>query len=141
MRRLYAKATDLIGTGNEDSVAQGRAIYQRIFTPEAKIRTSNTGTEPLTAVGPERWLQVVLHALKDYIGTQHLIGTQLVEIDGAKAHMESYVNAWHQYPDGRVYVFLGTYIDEVRHTEGGWRIHDMNLRHDTSTTLRSVEPR
>lgn len=127
LRRLYAKATDLIGTHDEVKVAEGRAIYSRIFTPDAKIRTAPVSGDPLVADNPEGWVTVVLDALEQYTGTQHLIGTQLVEVDGDKAHMESYLHAWHARADGSAWLFLGTYVDEVKKTAEGWQIYDMTL--------------
>lgn len=137
LQRLYAKATDTIGLATPEDVEAGRAIYHRIYTPDVNIRTSNTGADPLTASSPDEWVDVVYDALKDYTGTQHLIGTQLVDLNGDEAHMESYVNAWHKYDDGRVYFFLGTYISKARRTAQGWKIYDMNLRHDTSGTAQT----
>ena len=137
LRRLYAKATDAIGRATEEDVAEGRAIYHQIFTEDVNIRTSGTGDEPLTAQSPEGWVEVVHDALQKFTGTQHLIGTQLVALEGDEARMESYVNAWHKHADGRVYFYLGTYIDKVRRTPEGWRIYDMNLRHDSSGTMQS----
>ena len=126
LRRLYAQATDQIGIGTPDQVAAGRATYHRIFTQDVDIRTS-PGPNNLTAKGPDEWVDVVEGALGDYRATQHLIGTQLVELDGDSASMESYLSAWHQRPDGSVWVYLGTYIDQVRRTEAGWQIYDMEL--------------
>ena len=130
LRRLYGKATDAIGRATDESVAEGTAIYHKIFTPDAKIITSG-GENSLKGTGPDEWADIVLKALRDYTGTQHLIGTQLVTIDGNEALMESYVNAWHKNPDGTVYIFLGTYIDKVKRTADGWKIYDMNLRQDS----------
>lgn len=149
LQRLYAKATDTIGRGGEADIAAGRALYHRIYTPDVQIRTANTGGKPLTATGPDAWVDVVHSALKDYTGTQHLIGTQLVELGDAEgqavrqeteqptAIMESYVNAWHKNADGSVYLFLGTYISKVRHSELGWQIFDMTLRMDSTGTVQT----
>ena len=137
LRRLYAKATDAIGRVEEADVEEGRAIYHRIFTPDVSIRT--VGESPLTAENPDEWVDVVYKALKDYTGTQHLIGTQLVTINGDEAYMESYVNAWHQYEDGRVFAFIGTYIDKVRKTERGWQIYDMTLTQQAGGMLQLEE--
>ena len=126
LRRLYAKATDAIGSATPESIERGRAIYHRIFTTDVQIRT--VGKNPLTASNPDAWLDIVHDALKDYAGTQHLIGTQLVSIDGDQAMMESYVNAWHQNADGSTFVFIGTYLDKCRKTHLGWQIYDMTLR-------------
>jgi hypothetical protein len=138
LRRWYAKATDLLGVNTPESIAEGRKIYHRIFTPDAKIQVSGEGARPLSAAGPDEWVEVANSALKDYVATQHLIGTQLVEISelrqddsgaivSGEASMTSYLQAWHAGTDD-VWVFIGTYVDEVRYTPGvGWQIHDMNL--------------
>ena len=130
LRRLYAKATDYIGTHDEKKVAEGRAIYARIFTPDAKLRTAPLTDDPYVANSPEEWVDVVLEALEPYAATQHLIGTQLVTINGDEAHMESYLSAWHGRPDGSAWIFMGTYEDHVKKTPDGWRIYDMTL-HET----------
>lgn len=137
LRRWYAKATDLLGVNTPESIAEGRRIYHRIFTPDAKIRVTGSGS-PLEASGPDGWVEVANTALKDYVATQHLIGTQIVEIhelgeDAAgqvvsgKASMTSYLQAWHAGTED-LWLFIGTYEDEVRYTPGiGWQIYDMNL--------------
>ena len=138
LRRRYAKATDLIGMDTTESIAKGRRIYHAIFTPDARIRATSGGVAQLTATGPDEWLNVAHNALKDYVATQHLIGTQLVDLvqlqlneDGAvaagEANMTSYLQAWHAR-ESSVWIYIGEYIDEVRHAPGvGWRIHDMEL--------------
>ena len=138
LRRRYAKATDLFGVNTPEAIAEGNKIYHRIFTPDAQIQTSGEGSQPLHAVGPDGWAKVANTALKDYVATQHLIGTQLVEIDelrqdadgqvlSGEASMTSYLQAWHANTDN-VFVFFGTYVDKVRYTPGvGWQIYDMNL--------------
>ncbi len=138
LQRLYAKATDTIGLATAEKVAEGRAIYHQIYTDDAQIRTANTGSDPLLAQGPDAWVEVVHNALKDYTGTQHLIGTQLTQVSGDEGQMESYLNAWHKNSDGSVYYFLGTYICKVRRMSGGWKIYDMTLRHDTSGTVQTL---
>ena len=133
LQRLYAKATDTIGLASPEKIEEGRKIYHRIYTEDVEITTANTGAEvELKAVGPDAWVDVVYGALKDYTGTQHLIGTQLTEVNGDQGSMESYLNAWHKNPDESVYYFLGTYISQVRRYEEGWKIHHMVLRRDTS---------
>ncbi|MCX2982035.1 hypothetical protein EYC98_14320 [Halieaceae bacterium IMCC14734] len=137
LRRWYANATDLIGVATPQSIAEGRAIYRRIFAKEAQLYA---GSDDEPRVGPEAWAELVLEALGDLGPTQHLIGTQLVKIKSLKfdddcnivtgsAYMESYVQAWHELKDDRVWLFLGTYEDDVGYTSGGgWQIERMHLR-------------
>lgn len=138
LQRLYAKATDLIGLGTEEAFEEGRDIYRRIYTDDVDIRTADTGDEPLVAKGPDAWADVCRSALNDYTGTQHLIGTQLTEVNGDEAQIESYLNAWHKNPDLTVYYFLGTYISKTRRTPDGWKIYDMTLRLDTQGTAQTT---
>lgn len=146
LRRWYCRATDLFGmTGNKQANAEARRIYQRIFTADAKIRVSGDVTRSLQAIGPEGWAAVVVNALQDYTVTQHLIGTQLVdirslgvgrkstgpdEVISGDAGMTSYLQAWHVWPDQSLRVVMGNYVDQARFVPGiGWQIYDMNLVH------------
>lgn len=135
LRRLYARATDLIGLNTPEAIAEGRAIYHRIFTPDAKITVTEQGDVTLSRNSPDDWVDVVIEALgTTFKGTQHLIGTQLVTIERmpsadapGEASMTSYLQAWHD-TDEAVDTFIGTYHDKVRHTPGkGWQIYRMNL--------------
>jgi hypothetical protein len=137
LRRWYARATDLIGIATPESIAKGRAIYHRVFTADAQL-DAGPGREP--QVGPDGWVDLVLGALGELGPTQHLIGTQLVEIKSLElddecnvvagsAYMESYLQAWHEQKDEKVWLFLGTYFDDVVFIPGtGWRIEKMVLQ-------------
>lgn len=139
LRCQYARATDLIGTAQTEAVAEGRRIYHRIFKPDAVIGA--TGRDNVT--GPDAWVDVVLDALKVYEKTQHLIGTQLVDIESlprrggepGKANMSSYLQAWHAKADGELWLFIGSYADEIRHSsEHGWQISHMMLEQVSGET-------
>jgi hypothetical protein len=137
LRRWYAKATDQIGTATPEAIAEGRAIYRRVFTADAQL---DAGPDREPQVGPDAWLDLVLGALGELGPTQHLIGTQLVEIQSLKlddecnvvagfASMESYLQAWHEQKDEKVWLFLGTYFDDAVFIPGtGWRIEKMKLQ-------------
>ena len=135
LRRLYARATDLIGMVTDASIAEGRAIYHRIFTSSARI---DAGIDP--AFGPDAWVDVVISFLTDYVATQHLIGTQLVDLvslpdaqgQGGEASMKSYVQAWHA-TDDEVWTFIGMYSDKLTHSkDAGWQINEMMLEQISS---------
>lgn len=146
LRRWYCRATDLFGmTGNTEANAEARRIYHRIFTPDASIQVTGATAKPLEATGPDGWAAVVMRALNDYVVTQHLAGTQIVDIRNLQtgketsgleqivagtAGMTSYLQAWHVWPDNRVRVVMGNYVDEVLFVPGtGWQIHTMSLVH------------
>ena len=137
LRRWYAKATDQIGVATPESIAEGRAIYHRVFTADAQL---DAGPDREPQVGPDAWVDLVVGALGELGPTQHLIGTQLVEIKSLElddacnvvagsAYMESYLQAWHEQRDEKVWLFLGTYFDDAVFIPGtGWRIEKMKLQ-------------
>lgn len=145
LRKQYGLATDLIGSKVPENIEEGRDIYRAIFAPEVKISASNGGDGPtFDAVGPDAWVDVVVHALQPFAVTQHLVGTQLVTIDslpnsdgvGGSASMISYVQAWHADPGGVVDIFIGTYRDKVAFTlQGGWQITETRLEKVSGHTL------
>ena len=133
LRHAYGIATDRIGSNTEEGIAEGRAIYRRIFTAGANIGAA--GVDPVT--GPDAWVDVVKTALAPYNATQHLIGTQHVTDlvlpgmggTGGKARISSYLQAWHSKADGQLWLFMGTYDEDVVYTPGtGWQIERMLLR-------------
>jgi hypothetical protein len=133
LRLAYGIATDLIGAKRESGRSEGRDIYHRIFTPQARI-----GADGIDAVtGPDAWVDVVAGALQPFNATQHLIGTQYVTDlrlpdargAGGSARMQSYLQAWHSTADGELWLFMGTYEDELTYSEAhGWQIAAMMLR-------------
>lgn len=136
LRRYYARATDLVGLITEEGIAEGRAIYHRIFTPDARICATANGEVVLSAVGPDAWVDIAASALADFAATQHLIGTQLVEIhslpdergEGGQASMTSYLQAWHDDPERVLDIFIGTYHDTLVYSpDAGWQIAGMEL--------------
>ena len=151
LRRSYAVATDQIGLNDEASVAAGRETYRRIFTPDVTFSVTGPGTQPLSAIGPDGWVDVVQGALGPLGATQHLIGSQLValsdlawsddcSVTSGRADMQSYVQAWHEQSDREVWLFLGTYFDEVVYRPSvGWQIQTMELRRVTGENRPSGE--
>jgi hypothetical protein len=149
LRKWYGIATDMLGVKNdpEGNKREGRRIYQKIFTPDAKIYLLPyplpPGSAP-TRVGPDAWAEFVENALKATIGSQHLLGTQVAEIDempegipgqgrSSKGHATciSYLNSWNvSQVDGqnRLVTTISTYRDKARVTPGiGWQIYEMHL--------------
>lgn len=139
LRRQYALATDLLGKCDDPAeVAEAKRIYQRIFTPDANICSVGGGGPTLSASGPNGWAHEVSKALASYSYTQHLIGTQVVQIDqmtgaggrvqSGHASMSSYLQAWHSEPNGRLLMVMATYEDKVTYVADlGWQIYDMRI--------------
>jgi hypothetical protein len=90
----------------------------------------------MSASGPLAWLEFVKTSLSALRGTQHLIGSQVVEINslpdlqgvGGAAVMTSYLLATQVGAGGEVSRVTGTYFSTATHTsEAGWQISEMML--------------
>ena len=145
LRSLYAHATDLIASSDSGHQAKGREIYQRIYTPDARI--SAQGVDPVT--GPDAWAKFVAAALETFDATQHLVGSPLVhqlqlpdeQGNGGAAEVTSYLQAWHSTPDNSLFMFVGTYHDRcVYSPDQGWQIAAMHLQ-KTADEWRRFTPR
>ena len=135
----YAKATDALGSGDADRMAMGRELYRKTFASDAKVNAGDSDV----FVGPDAWADYVGDALAAFSSTQHLVGTIDVTLgestDGNPANtgvMSTYLSATHEYkPEGDLWIFLGTYDDEVVRTPQGWRISQRTLV-NTSSEMR-----
>ncbi len=145
LRHRYAVATDKLAHVNDPAAqTRGEAIYQRIFTRDARMQVAGSNAPDYQAQGPHAWAEVVRGAIGHYAGTQHLIGSQTTRFEqvdfdandriaAGSAHLWSSVQAWHNTPDARLRLVLGTYLDRVVFTPGiGWQIHTMRLEYTAS---------
>ena len=80
--------------------------------------------------GADTYLEYVIEALKNFPGTQHLMGNQVVEFgddtrDPQTAHVNTEVQATHflkEDPDA-IMTLWATYVDDMVRDRGGqWRI-------------------
>jgi hypothetical protein len=69
--------------------------------------------------------KVVARVRKDYTGTLHVIGNQLIEIDGDTAHSETYVVCYLSCNDNRgefIVTRLLRYVDQFELRDRTWKI-------------------
>jgi hypothetical protein len=149
LRRWYGIATDLLARDDPGDFNTARKIYRRIFKATAIITIGgNPFVDPTLGTSPDQWATFVRSVLNSSLATQHLLGTQVFEIDvlpstspaqGAStghATGSTYLQAWQTFPSdagaGSLSLFIGTYFDKVqvvtlRSGQQGWQIYDMNL--------------
>jgi uncharacterized protein (TIGR02246 family) len=75
--------------------------------------------------GPAAIVSRARAALEPLDGSQHLLGSISVTVDGDAARATSYFHAQHVRagaPGGDLYVIAGTYRDRLRRDAGGWVI-------------------
>lgn len=93
----------------------------RVFAPDATMVFA--GIPPAT--GPGAIAAVCEGALHPLDASQHLVGTQLVEVHGDTATSSCYFHAQHvRTIEGREehYIVAGTYSDQAKRLPEGWRI-------------------
>lgn len=132
LQRRYAQATDMMAGGDAANAKKVAALYRQIFTEDAPMSVKNQ----FTLEGPMQWLELVQDRLGSLESAQHLIGSQLVEIqslpnqkgDGGAATMRSYLQATHIEKDGTLERVLGIYHAEAVYLgSAGWRLSKMIL--------------
>jgi uncharacterized protein (TIGR02246 family) len=88
-----------------------------------------TGFGPDTINGREAWVGYVRNALERFGATQHLMGNQVVELDGDTAKMKTYVQATHVLAaePKKTLTLWATYDQELVRDGDRWRIKKHRL--------------
>ena len=100
--------------------------YRSCFTDDVTV--VGYGAEPMR--GADAYLAYVTEALENFSGTQHLMGNQVVVLDGDRAHTRTEVQATHFMKDDpdAIMTLWATYVDDmVRGGDGEWRIRRHEL--------------
>jgi uncharacterized protein (TIGR02246 family) len=107
--------------------ARDMAAYGSCFTEDAVI-SGFGGGGPIR--GRQAWVDFVTNALKRFSATQHLLGNQVVEVDGDEATLQTSVQASHFLVDkpGAVMTLFATYFDKLVRKDGHWQIYDHRLQ-------------
>jgi ketosteroid isomerase-like protein len=121
----YVEIVDVI---NRYGAAIDAGDWKRLrscFTPDAKL---TLGTNLL--VGPDAIAEYIAGAVVDRAWQQHLLGSHQVAVDGdrATATCSLYATQFPKDPEKQVVTTIGTYHDELRLTDDGWKIAQRVLR-------------
>ena len=105
------------------------AMVWDCFDPDARVEGTSFG-------GPLRtYLPRLLDGVRAYRRTMHFMGNQLREVDGDRAETETYAIA-HHFADAegrQEALIMGVrYLDELRRTDGQWRITHRRVHADWS---------
>ncbi len=95
--------------------------YRSCFTDDVTV----VGYGPETMEGADAYLAYVIDALKNFPGTQHLMGNQvIVSLEGDTAHVRTEVQATHFLKDDpdAIMTLWATYVDDMVRDDGQWRI-------------------
>lgn len=124
---------------DEREITRGLSEFARILDNKEWDRLGEVFAEDLCfdygADGEQQGMNALRENMRRYLdvcgGSQHLIGSILVDMDGDQAVSRSYVQARHQRPGdfgGAVYDSNGEYVDEWQRRPEGWRIVRRDVR-------------
>ena len=94
--------------------------YAGCFTDDVEVTGFSAG--PIN--GLATYMPWISSALSRYSATHHLLGNQVVSIDGDAAHLRTYVTATHVLADepDTLVVLWANYDDRLIRTPDGWKI-------------------
>jgi len=116
---------------DHQAIVELTADYQRlreVFLPDATATLGSSDQD-----GVDEIIERVSTSLAKYSGSQHMVSTHEIAVDGDTATSRCYLHAQHIRPDGEqppLFTLAGIYADDLIRTPDGWRI-----RHRTLTTL------
>lgn len=100
------------------------AVREVMTDPFHADFSSLTGSPAMDAT-PEKFTEVWDSILSRSDGSQHQIGNQIVEIDGAHARFRCHVTASHYVADGsggKIESIMGSYRIPLVRTDHGWKL-------------------
>ena len=105
--------------------ARDMEAYGSCFTEDVLI--SGFGAEDFH--GRQAWVDYVTKALTRFSGTQHMLGNQVVQVNGDEATLQTSVQATHFLVDrpGTALTLFATYYDKLIRKDGEWQIYDHRL--------------
>jgi len=95
-------------------------IYRDCFADDAEIVGFSGGT----VTGADTWTEDVKGKLAAFEATQHMLGPQLVTIEGDTASTRTDVQALHYLKDkpGTTLTLWAVYLTDYRRIDGEWKI-------------------
>ena len=107
--------------------------YRGCFADDVEI--VGFGGDPV--IGADRWTEDVKGKLAVFGQTQHMLGPQLVSIEGDKASARTDVQALHYLvePEGSTLTLWATYLTRMSRIQGEWKI----ARHELVTRGTKID--
>jgi len=105
------------------------ALFQSVFTPDARLRSYHPGSdEPFADLTGHAKLATIPNTMRGmYQATTHMMTNHLVEVDGDEAHGTVLCTARHLEGQTSINVII-RYLDRYARHQGEWRIADRQIR-------------
>lgn len=132
---------------DEREIIRGLSRFARILDNKQWDRLSDVFAQDISfdygTGGDQHGMAALTANMRRFLdrcgGTQHLIGSILVDVDGDRATTRSYVQARHQRvndPAGPIFDSNGEYVDQWERRDEGWRI----VRRDAIWAAHTGDP-
>lgn len=132
---------------DEREIVRGLSLFARILDRKQWDRLSEVFTQDIRfdygSGQDEQGMGALTHNMRRFLdrcgGTQHLIGSILVNVDRDTATSRAYVQARHQRigdPAGAIFDSNGEYVDKWERRAQGWRI----VRRDAIWAAHTGDP-
>jgi uncharacterized protein (TIGR02118 family) len=132
---------------DERDIVRGLSNFARILDTKQWDRLGDVFADDLSfdygTGGDQHGMAALTANMRRFLdrcgGTQHLIGSILVDVDGDRATSRSYVQARHQRvddPAGPIFDSNGEYVDQWERRAQGWRI----VRRDAIWAAHTGDP-
>ncbi len=132
---------------DEREIVRGLSRFARVLDQKRWDGLTDVFARDLTfnygADGEQAGIDALREQMRRYLdvcgGTQHLIGSILVDVEGDSAVSRAYVQARHQRrndPVGAIFDSTGEYVDQWERRSEGWRI----VRRDALWFLHAGDP-
>ncbi|OCC25479.1 DUF4440 domain-containing protein [Croceicoccus estronivorus] len=132
---------------DEREITRGLSRFARILDTKSWDDLGDVFAHDLTfdygTGGEQQGIETLRTLMRSFLdkcgGTQHLLGSILIDVDGDRATSRAYVQARHQRVDdhtGPVVDSNGEYVDQWMRRPEGWRI----VRRDSLWATHSGDP-
>lgn len=144
---MNGEAKTLLALLDEREIIRGLSRFARIADQKRWADLGDVFAEDLSfdygAGGDQHGMAALRANMQRFLdrcgGTQHLIGSIIVDVDGDEAVSRAYVQARHQRTDdpaGPIFDSNGEYVDRWKRLAEGWRI----VRRDALWLTHSGDP-
>ena len=121
----YCTGIDLIGAGDMPAGIEELRLWfadhaRFVYPYPPKYAALN-----FDVTGPQAFARVVnaLYRTNGFVRTQHQVSNIRIERTGPDiATVRAYLLAIHMFPDERIFIATGTYVDAVERVNGQWKI-------------------
>jgi len=112
-------------------------LFFTCYTDEINVDMVSVGFEEPMDMTAREFMEIIQGAVSPFDSTQHIVSNHVINIDGDRATLVSYLQAQHfRQDDTGLFALLsgGYYANSLIRTPAGWRINKYKVVRTWSTT-------